>query len=451
MTHATSAPRASFMPMCIIALLFFIFGFVTWLNGALIPFLQVVCQLSDPQALMIASCFYFAYVVMALPMAMILEKVGYQYSMVLGLSIIALGLLGFIPAALLQEFWIFLLAQFVIGSGLTILQTAANPYVVNVGPTSSAAARIAIMGLLNKGAGILAPVLFTAWVLGGFSDINLTLINEMPAQQQQLQIESMAHQLITPYVGMAIALLILASGLSRISLPDLALLASTENNEVYAGQANKRYMSKSTIWQFPQLVLGAVALFFYVGVEVIAGDTIGLYGASIGVANATTLTSYTMGFMVLGYILGLICIPRFVSQANALRLSAIIGLIISISLLLSSNEQSQISQLLWGWTGIATLPNSVTLIALLGLANAMVWPTLWPLALAELGRFTAKGSAILIMGIAGGALMPLIYGHLAQSSSNQQAYWILLPGYLIIGFYAFYGHTMRSWRTTQQR
>lgn len=445
MTLTTSARRSSIMPMCIIALLFFIFGFVTWLNGALIPFLQVVCQLSETQALMIASCFYFAYVVMALPMAMILEKVGYQSSMVLGLSIIALGLLGFIPAALLQEFWIFLVAQFVIGSGLTILQTAANPYVVNVGPTKSAAARIAIMGLLNKGAGILAPLLFTAWVLGGFSDINLATVNQMPAEQQQLQIESMAHQLISPYVGMAIALLVLAGGLSRISLPDLALSESPVNDESDALEDSARHQTKRSIWQFPQLVLGAIALFFYVGVEVIAGDTIGLYGASIGVANATTLTSYTMGFMVLGYLLGLLCIPRFVSQANALRISAVSGLVITILLLFSSNEQTMLSQLLWGWSGIAVIPNSVTLIALLGLANAMVWPTLWPLALADLGRFTPKGSAILIMGIAGGALMPIIYGQLAQASNSQQAYWILLPGYLIIGFYAFYGHKMRIW------
>lgn len=445
MTHTATAPRSSIMPMCIIALLFFIFGFVTWLNGALIPFLQVVCQLTETQALMIASCFYFAYVVMALPMAMILEKVGYQSAMVLGLSIIALGLLGFIPAALLQEFWIFLVAQFVIGSGLTILQTAANPYVVNVGPTHSAAARIAIMGLLNKGAGILAPVLFTAWVLGGFSDINLADVNHMAPQEQQLQIENMAHQLITPYVGMAVALLILAGGLSRIALPDLALIQSPSDDNSSAHDTDQHDTNKTTIWQFPQLILGAVALFLYVGVEVIAGDTIGLYGASIGVANATTLTSYTMGFMVLGYLLGLACIPRFISQVNALRLSALAGVAISVALLFASNEQTQISQILWGWAGITTLPNSVALIALLGLANAMVWPTLWPLALAGLGRFTPKGSAILIMGIAGGALLPLIYGQLAHSSNSQAAYWILLPGYFIIGFYAFYGQGMRNW------
>ena len=445
MTHSSSNARSSILPMCIIALLFFIFGFVTWLNGALIPFLQVVCQLSETQALMIASCFYFAYVVMALPMAMILERVGYQSSMVLGLGIIALGLLGFIPAALLQEFWIFLVAQFVIGSGLTILQTAANPYVVNVGPTQSAAARIAIMGLLNKGAGILAPLLFTAWVLGGFSDINLAAVNQLPAVQQQVQIESMAHQLIAPYIGMAIALLVLAGGLSRISLPDLALL-ELESTDNLAQDKPASQQMKRTIWQFPQLVLGAIALFFYVGVEVIAGDTIGLYGASIGVANATTLTSYTMGFMVLGYLLGLVCIPRFISQANALRVSALAGLAITTLLLLSSNEARLIATILWGWSGIATVPDSIALIALLGLANAMVWPTLWPLALADLGRFTPKGSAILIMGIAGGALMPIIYGELAQASNSQQAYWILLPGYFIIAFYAFYGHTLRSWR-----
>jgi len=431
-----------FIPILSIGLLFFIFGFITWLNGALIPFLQMVCELTELQALLIAFCFYIAYVVMALPMAKILEKTGYQKGMSLGLGIIAVGCLLFVPAALTAFFPIFLLAQFVVGSGLTILQTASNPFIVRLGNEESAAARIAFMGLLNKAAGVLAPIVFTSLVLSGLPDVNQESLNAMSADARAALINDMSVSLIQPYVGMAIALGLLALVFMRIALPSIE---SASNSEQAADALANTAPQNKQILQFPHLVLGAVSLFFYVGVEVVAGDTIGLYGSSIGVENATTLTSFTMVAMVIGYAIGLVCIPRFISQQTALLSSAILGLVLTICIMLSSNSDTGVSNALWGWLGVQALPNTVTFIALLGLANAMVWPAIWPLALNNLGKYTAQGSALLIMGIAGGAILPMVYGVTSEAIGGQTAYAIMLPCYCFIAYYALLGCKKESW------
>lgn len=432
-----SQPRSTLIPMCIIGTLFFIFGFITWLNGALIPFLQIVCQLTETQALLIAFSFYIAYVVMALPMAKLLEITGYKKGMVYGLLMIAIGALLFIPAAYSQAFPLFLTAQFIVGSGLTILQTASNPYIVKIGPQESAAARISIMGLLNKGASVVAPLLFTALVLGQFSDVSAVSIAALPAAEQAEQIQALSNALVSPYLGMAIALVILAGALMKSPLPEL------EDETDIAGENNG---ANQSVMEHPQLILGVFTLFLYVGVEVIAGDTIGLFGSNLGVANATTLTSYTMAFMVLGYLAGLVLIPRFISQSTALSASAIAGILLSLAVIFSDSQSQQLSWILWGWwSNLPMLPDTITCIALLGLANALVWPAVWPLALDGLGQLLAKGSALLIMGIAGGALMPLVYGGLAEHFDGQSAYMILLPCYCFILYYGLKGHKLRSW------
>jgi glucose/galactose transporter len=420
--------------MVIIGMLFFIFGFVTWLNGALIPFLQIVCELTESQALLVAFSFYIAYVVMALPMSWVLDKVGYKYGMCLGLVGIALGCLLFIPAAYSHEFAVFLIAQFIVGTGLTILQTASNPYIVKIGPKETAAVRISIMGLLNKFAGFLAPIVFTALVLGEFAGVNAQTIAALTESERVSQIAALADGLVLPYTYMAIALFALAILLKFSSLPDL-VLEKPESENAEAG----------SLKAYPQLILGVLALFLYVGAEVIAGDTIGLFGSQLGVANATSLTSYTMAFMVLGYLMGLVLIPRFIDQAQALAGSAILGIVLSIAVVYADVQSTSISSVLWGWMGIAELPNAITLIAILGFANALVWPAIWPLALDGLYSLTARGSAWLIMGISGGALLPVLYGFLAEHFNSQSAYWMMLPCYGFILFYALKGHKIRKW------
>ncbi|MBU3023776.1 sugar MFS transporter [Aestuariibacter sp. A3R04] len=436
-TQSPSQP-STLLPMVIIGTLFFVFGFITWLNGALIPFLQIVCQLSGTEALLIAFSFYIAYVVMALPMSYVLNKTGYRNAMSLGLALIAAGCLLFVPAAESQLFGLFITAQFVVGSGLTILQTASNPYLVKVGPTETAAARISFMGLLNKGAGWLAPIVFTALVLGEFSGITAQSIEAMPAAERQVQIQSLADSLVAPYIGMAIALLLLAVALRFSGLPELDL-------EEEDSQLGDKGQVQGSVFQFPQLVLGVAALFFYVGVEVIAGDTIGLAGSELGVPGALGLTSYTMFFMVIGYLLGLLLIPRVLSQHQLLMLSAVLGMLLALYIPFADPQSYGLATLLWGWTGVATLPDPVTCIALLGLANAIVWPAVWPLALAGLGQFTARGSALLIMGIAGGAILPMVFGAIADHHGVLNAYWMTIPCYGFIIFYAVKGCRLTRW------
>ena len=419
------AKKSTFIPMFIIGILFFIFGFVTWLNGSLIPFLKVICELSEFEALFVTFAFYIAYTVMALPMAFVLERTGYKKGMALGLVVMAVGALLFIPAAKTAVFWIFLVALFTLGTGLTILQTASNPYIVLVGPIESAAMRISIMGLINKSAGVLAPIVFTALI---FAD--------MPFGSQLIDVDKnvLANQLIEPYMIMAVMLTVLAMFVWFSALPEIKFDRKDEYDN-------------ASIFTFPRVVLGAIALFFYVGIEVIAGDTIGLYAQSIGMEDATALTSYTMAFMVFGYLLGIFCIPKCLSQEKALTISALSGMLLLFGVAFSSIESHGISEFLWGWSGIATLPNTITFVALLGFANALVWPTIWPLALENLGRHTAKGSALLIIAIAGGALLPLLFGRVAQLlGSMQEAYLVGILCYGIILFYAIKGHKMQSWK-----
>ena len=413
--------------MVIIGLLFFIFGFVTWLNGSLIPFLKIICALSDSQALLVTFAFYIAYTVMALPMAYVLERTGYRNGMALGLGVMVVGSLLFIPAALSAEFMLFLVALFTLGTGLTILQTASNPYVVFLGPIESAAQRISIMGLINKGAGVLVPLLFTALIFSDMGSKDVSALN-------QSEIDVLAQRLIIPYLIMAGVLSALIALVKFSNIPEIEFAQSESVEE------------KGSIFAFPQVVLGALALFFYVGIEVIAGDTIGLYGQSLGVDNITALTSYTMIFMVVGYIVGVSMIPKYLSQEKALIGSALFGILFLLGVSFGSTTSTSIAAILWGWMGIPLLPNSLSFVALLGLANALVWPSIWPLALEGLGKFTAQGSALLIMAIAGGAILPLIFGELAQRSGDMQgSYLIGILCYLAILAYGIKGHKMRSW------
>ena len=414
-------PPSTAVTVSILGGLFFLFGFVTWLNGALVPYLQLICDLTETQALLVASSFYIAYVVMALPMSFVLDKVGLKQGMVLGLALMSVGLLLFIPAAFGQTFALFLLAQFVLGSGLTILQTASNPYLVISGPNESAAARIAVMGILNKAAGVLAPLLFTALVLSGFSDVNQASLSLLSETERQLQIGQLAKQMVMPYLGLASIVMVLAFVMAKSPLSALSIARDPHSSQ--------------SILDFPHLLFGVIALFFYVGVEVIAADTIGLYGSSLGLPNVTALTAYTMVFMVVGYVLGLLCIPRIASQSVVLSVSGFVGLMLCALISVVDEQSTALAQALWGWSGIPLLPDPLVLIALLGLANAMVWLTIWPLAIAGLGDYTARGSAWLIMAIAGGAILPPLFGQVVAQFGYQHSYLTLIIGYIVIASY----------------
>ena len=421
--------KSNALPMMIVAGLFFILGFATWLNGSLMPYLKQILQLSPFQASLILFSFYIAVTFTALPSAAIIRKVGYKNGMALGMATMMVAGLLFIPAAKTQIFALFLFAQLVMGAGQTLLQTAVNPYVVRIGPEESAAARISIMGILNKGAGVVAPIVFTALILSGFSD---TAGSELTATQ----IDGMADALVMPYLGMALFIGLLGFAVKKSPLPELEKEADEGENKGHLKEALSH----------PNLALGVLALFFYVAVEVIAGDTIGTFALSLGVENYSVMTSYTMGCMVIGYILGILLIPRYVSQQMALTISAVLGVLLSLGVVFGDNNSFVIANALSFILGEAQFPDTLILIAFLGLANAIVWPAVFPLALSGMGKLTSVGSALLVMGISGGAFGPLFWGLASGTSMGQQGgYIVMLPCYLFILFYAVKGCKMRSW------
>lgn len=419
MDSKASEQRKGMNPIIIIGALFFIFGFITWLNSVLIPYLKIACELNNLESYLVAFAFYIAYLVMAMPSGWVLNFTGYKKGMSLGLVVIAVGAIIFIPAALTRQYLVFLLGLFVQGTGLAILQTASNPYITIIGPRESAAKRISIMGICNKFAGALAPIVLGAIAL---SDVDHLVDAEgfTSAAASAQELDALAARVIVPYIVIAVSLIILALLVYFSSLPEVD--ADKEEADIVQGAAT--VTSKKSVLQFPHLLLGAITLFLYVGVEVLAGDSIISYGSSQGISLETAkfFTTATLVAMIVGYVVGIICIPTYISQEKALLYSGVLGSVLSFVVIFTDGYVS------------------VSALALLGLANALVWPAIWPLALAGLGRFTKAGSSLLIMGIAGGALIPLLYGQLADMLSPKDAYWILVPCYLFILYYAWAGH-----------
>ena len=431
---STQTKDNTLVPIIIIAGLFFIFGFVTWINGALIPFMKTINELTSAQSFLVASASYISFVAMALPASYIINKIGYRKGMSFGLIVMAIGALVFIPAAEARTYWIFLSGIFIQGMGMTLLQTASNPYITILGPIESAAKRIAIMGIANKVAGALGSLIFGALLLSGIDEIKEKLSSVSIAEKAQL-LDTMADSVVTPYVVMAIILFVLGILIRRAPLPHV------EAEPIEATKEGKT--TKTSIFQFPHLWLGVLTLFVYVGAEVVAGDTIIAYGISLGfpASDAKFFTTLTLMAMVATYGLGIFLIPKYINQALALRLSAILGILLTFCIVFTS-----------GFT-------SVLFVATLGMANALVWPAVWPLTLKGLGKFTKTASALLIMAISGGAIIPPLYGKLvdmnkadliAQGMSDVMAtaeaatkgYWILLPCYIIILYYAISGHKL---------
>lgn len=404
----------------IIGVLFFIFGFVTWLNGALIPFLKLACELkTDTQAFFVTTAFYMAYFFLAIPLSKILKFTGFKKGMALGLFIMAVGSIVFIPAANARSFPLFLTGLFVQGMGLALLQTASNPYMSLLGPIESAAKRISIMGIFNKGAGMIGLVILSTIALKNASELEGKILAATDLAQKEVLLDQLASRIITPYIVIAIVLVIVAWLVTISPLPEVDTDKEDETIPVKT--------RKTSVFAYPHLLLGVLCIFLYVGAEVMAGDAIGMYGRSMGMSLDETkyFTIFTLLAMIVGYIVGIVTIPRYMSQQTALKLSAISGIIFTACTFFTD-----------GYIAI-------TFIALLGLSNALMWPSIFPLAITGLGRFTKIGAALLVMGIAGGALIPLLYGYLKDEErlGNSLSFFVcMLPCYLYILYYSIFGY-----------
>jgi glucose/galactose transporter len=412
-------------------MMFFIFGFVSWANSILIPYFKIACELTNFKAYLVTFAFYISYFIMSVPASYVLKSIGFKKGMMLGFWIMSIGAFIFIPAALNRAYPIFLIGLFTLGTGLAILQTAANPYITLLGPKESAAQRISIMGICNKGAGILAPLVFAAVILKATDSDLFKNLEHMTGSDRNLALNELIQRVIVPYFCVGVLLFLLGLGVRFSPLPEIE--TDQENEEMTQANSNK-----TSIFQFPHLILGAIAIFLHVGTQVIAIDTVIGYAGSMNIQlmEAKIFPSFTLAATICGYIIGIICIPKYISQVNALRTCTILGLLFVMGILMSSGNVD--------WAGLQ-VDISIWFVVLLGLANSLIWAGIWPLALDGLGKFTKIGASILIMGLCGNAILPLFYGYFADLYDLRFAYAVLIPCYLYLIFYAIRGHKIRHW------
>ena len=417
-TQAAAPSERSYIgPMIMIGVLFFIMGFFTWRNGPLTIFVKLAFSLDDVSAFLIPVAFYLSYFVLALPSAAILKRTGMKRGMALGLFVMAIGAVMFGEFINLRDYHGALVGLFVIGAGLSLLQTSSNPYISILGPIDSAAQRIAFMGICNKFAGFLAPLVFGALVLSGIDTLDQQVKAAPSLAARDALLNGFAARVYAPYMAMAAVLVVLAIWVVRSALPEIKPAGA--NDEHAIGHTGR------SIFSFPHLWLGVLCLFVYVGVEVMAGDAIGIYGQGLGLPLDATkhFTAYTMFAMLMGYVVGLALIPRVVSQQRYLAVSAVLGVLLTVGAYVTSGYAS------------------VAFVAALGFANAMMWPAIFPLAIKGLGSHTEVGSALLIMGIVGGALIPQVFVHLKEAINFQLAFLlVIVPCYLYILYYGLRGH-----------
>lgn len=423
--------RQTIISIFIIGSLFFIFGFVSWVNSILIPYFKIACELTNFQSYLVAFAFYISYFIMSVPSSYLLKKTGFKKGMMIGFWTMAAGAFIFVPAAYTRTYGVFLVGLFTIGTGLSILQTAANPYITVLGPKERAAQRISIMGIFNKGAGILAPLLFAAVVLRATDTDLFKELSSMHEAARNEVLNELIRRVIVPYIIVGIVLSGLGLMVRYSPLPEI----NTEKETEIVAIENA---GKKNIFQFPHLVLGAIGILLHVGTQVIAIDTIIGYAGSmhIGLMEAKVFPSYTLTATICGYVLGIICIPKFISQVNALRICTLLGTALTLLILFAGGQVSLLGH---------TTDISIWFVVLLGLANSLVWAGIWPLALDGLGRFTKTGASVMIMGLCGNAILPLLYGYFADVYNVRTAYWVLFPCYLYLVYYAFRGYKVRRW------
>ena len=402
------------LPLAIIGVVFFVIGFGVGISGFLTPFLQDAFDLTTAQSYLVTAAIFSAFVVFGAPAGWVVKKVGYRVAMVFAFLVMALGMVLFVPSAGMLSFPLFLGALFVSGIGNTLLQAAVNPYVTILGPQESAAMRISLMGIMNK----------SAWWLGSlFLGLFLDVTNAR-----------LADIALPAYIVTGI-LVVLGIFMYFAPLPEVKAQGEDETDAVAAsGYA----AGKTSIMQFPHLLLGVVALFLYVGVETLPMVSIIGYAKAVFGPSAQNLEAFskyvTIG-LVIGYVFGVLAIPKIISQTTALKAFAVIGIASALMLIFLPGEYG------------------VYCLALVSFSNSLMWPAIWPLAIADLGKFTKTGASLLVMGIVGGAVIPLIFGFLvdavkttevATTANYQTAYWIFLPAYLFILYFALKGHKARS-------
>ena len=417
--------RQYYMSLAMVGCLFFVFGLVSWVNSILVPYFKVACDLqSGVQTYLVTFAFYIAYLVMTVPASFLLKRVGYKKGAKIGLWIMSAGALMFWPAALTRTYGMFLAALFVIGTSLAILQSVANPFVTIIGPIESAAKRISIMGICNKFAGIIAPLLFAAAVIRPEDKEIMAAVESgaLVGPAKEAALDQMIQGVIAPYVILAAFLFIFGFLFYKSPIKDIN--PDTDNKSVEGTQDRK------SVWAYPYLVLGVVALFCHLGSQQISIATIIQYAQSMGLSldAAKVFPSYTLACILGGYLLGVIFIPKYITQQKALVVCTVTGLILSLLVLL------------------LPVKSSIWCVVLLGVPNSLIYAGIWPLAIRGLGKWTTLGSSLLVMALCGNAIVSLLYGLMTDYMSLQMSYWLLLPCFAYMIYYAVWGYKIEHWK-----
>ena len=390
------------VPLAFVGLLFFSIGFALGINSFLIPTLKGALNISSGASYLLLAATFVPFIIFGMPASWTIAKIGYKRTMALAFAVFAIAFALFVCSVSTRSLTLFLIASFVSGAANCILQAAVNPYITILGPLESAAKRMSIMGICNKLAWPVAP-LFFAMVVPDKNNVQLD-------------------DLYTPFyiiIGVFIVLGILSL---MAPLPEVKAAGEEGSEDTYCAYAE----GKTSIWQFPHLILGALTLFIYVGVETLSLSTATDYATSLGLPDADLYSWIPSIGMVVGYICGILFIPKVLSQDAAMRICAVIGVVGSLLIVLLPAQ------------------TSIWMIFLMALGCSLMWPALWPLAMADLGKFTKQGGGLLTMAIAGGAVIPTAFGFLKDAVGAQNAYWLAVPCFLLIFYYGFAGYKIRT-------
>jgi glucose/galactose transporter len=401
-TPTSKDSRENIIPLVIVGIMFFVIGFAFGINSYIIPLLNNTLGISSGQSYLVMTATYSSFLIFSFPASATIKSTGYKKTMALSFLMFAVGFYLFIPSAKNGSLLLFLLASFVCGMGNAFLQASVNPYVTILGPIESAAKRMSFMGIANKLAWPVSP-LFLALLIGkNVKDVNLADIY-FPFY-------------IIIGIFIAIGLFVYFS-----KLPEVSAVGEESNNITSASPAS----GKTSIFQFPHLILGSIALFLYTGAETISLGTLVDYAVSLDLPNANLYAWIAPSGMTIGYICGIIFIPKYLSQSKALLICSIVALI--------------------GVFLVISVPSSISIyfVFLMALGCSLMWPALWPLAITGLGKYTKAGSSLLVTAIVGGAILPTVYGFLKDTIGAQNAYWIAIPCFIFILYYARTGHKIR--------
>ena len=418
---ATSQPATTNrLAFAVVTSIFFMWGFITCLNDILIPHLKAVFTLNYTQASLVQFTFFGAYFLMSLPAGRVVARLGYKGGIVVGLAVAGIGALGFWPAAAMHSYPVFLAALFVLASGITVLQVAANPYVALLGPERSASSRLNLSQAFNSLGTAIAPLLGGALILSA-QPRSAEQLAAMSAADQLAYRTAEAQSVQMPYLGLALVLFVLAVFIYLFRLPSIKAAEEDERD---------REVGLFEPLRHPHVLFGVLAIFFYVGAEVAIGSYLVNYLAmpEIGAMTEQEATRYVSAYWT-GAMVG-----RFIGSALLLRIDP--GKLLGIF--------SMIAVALLAVTMASSGMTAVYAVVAIGLFNSIMFPTIFTLGMARLGHMTGRASSLLIMAIVGGAIIPLFMGMLADGMGLHLAFVLPLLCYLYIAFYGWRGSRVRE-------